>query len=98
MKVVFRQKQLGKCYEDFEVAARKWGPEVGRKYIQRVKVLLATEKFGDLYRVKSLDLHPLKGTRKGRCAITVHDRWRMELTQLDEKAIRIEEVNKHYGD
>jgi plasmid maintenance system killer protein len=98
MEVQFRRKQLQKCYEDSDVATQKWGQTVSRKYIQRINVLLAAKEFNDLSSFESFNLHPLKGRRRGRYAITLHDRWRMELVRLEEKAVRIEEVNNHYGD
>ncbi len=98
MEVKFGSRSLRRCYETNAEAVREWGPVVGRKYIMRVNVLYAARKFGDLYSIKALRLHELKGELKGHYAITLHDRWRLVLVPLGDERIRVEEVTKHYGD
>jgi proteic killer suppression protein len=98
MEVVFGSRSLRRCYETHAEAVREWGPVVGRKYIMRVNVLYAAKEFSDLYSVRALRLHELKGQRKGQYAITVHDRWRLLLRRVADDTVRVEEVTKHYGD
>ena len=98
MEVEFASKSLRRCYETYTEAAREWGPTVGRKYIMRVNVLYAAKQFSELYSIRALRLHELKGERKGQYAITVHDRWRLLLTRVADDTVRVEEVTKHYGD
>lgn len=62
-------------------------------------MLIAAGRFSELYTVRSLRLHPLKGGREGEHSLTLVDRWRLILTYLpDEQAIHVEEVSNHYGD
>jgi proteic killer suppression protein len=64
----------------------------------RVNVLYAVKQFSELYSIRALRLHELKGERKGQYAITVHDRWRLLLTRVTDDTVRVEEVIQHYGD
>ncbi len=98
MEVAFASSALRRCYETHAEAVREWGPVVARKYIQRVNVLHAAKEFADLYSIKALRLHKLKGKLEGQYAITIHDRWRLLLSRLADDRVRIEEVTKHYGD
>ncbi len=54
----------------------------------------------DLFALRALDLHPLKGDRKGQYAIRLGDRERVIVTFADAglTVVRIEEVTQHYGD
>lgn len=98
MEVVFGSQELMKCYQESDRATRKWGPDVGRRYIQRVNALYAHKKFSDLYTMRSLRLHPLKGEREGQYAITLLARWRLVIVPVGEDKVRLEEVAQHYGD
>ena len=98
MEVAFASNSLRRCYETHAEAVREWGSTVARKYIQRVNVLYAAREFADLYTIKSLRVHKLKGDLEGQYAITIHDRWRLLLSRLADDRVRIEEVTKHYGD
>ena len=99
MELRFRNTDLLRCYEEESRASRSWGPTVGLKYIQRVTVLRAVERFTDLFQIRSLQLHALKGNRKGQHAIIIHGRWRLIVTyDKDEKLLFVEEVSSHYGD
>lgn len=99
LRVVFASNHLQRCFEESAEAARTWGTDVGRRYILRINALLSAEAFSDLYTVRSLRLHPLKGDRAGQYAIDITNRVRLVLTyQDDEQTIRVEEVSQHYGD
>lgn len=98
MEVVFGSQELVKCYQESDRAIRRWGPDVGRRYIQRVNVLYAQKRFSDLYTIRSLRLHPLKREREGQYAITLLGRWRLVVVPVAEGKVRLEEVTQHYGD
>jgi toxin HigB-1 len=100
VQVTFRTARLQKCYTDSAAAAREWGGQVGRRYIERVNVLKAAKTAGDLHKITALRFHPLKGNQAGRHAITLIDRWRLVVSFQDEAlaVVRIEEVSGHYGD
>lgn len=99
MDVGFRTTLLRRCYEDEAQAVRRWGSGAGRKYIQRVTTLMAVERFADLFQIKSLRLHALKGDREGQYTTTIDDRWRL-IVFYDEanETLSVEEVSRHYGD
>ena len=97
--MLFSSNHLQRCYEQSSEATRTWGADAARRYIQRVGILLDTRVFDELYTVRALRLHPLKGNREGQYAITLVGRWRLILTYLpEEQAIRVDEVSNHYDD
>ena len=100
VEVVFAHKKLKKCYLDQHEAQRTWGPDVARRYIQRIDILQEAETMDEIGKLPGLSCHPLKGRRKGRFAITLQGRCRLEFSLREERAtiIRIEEVSRHYGD
>ena len=100
VEVIFANKKLEKCYLDHLQGRRAWGPEVGRKYIQRIDLLQEAADMPEVRKLPGLDCHPLKGGRKGQFGITLHGRWRLIFSLQGDKAriIRVEEVSKHYGD
>lgn len=100
MHVEFTTKKLEKCYRELALARREWGERVALAYVQRINVLYAAKDVRDLFALCSLDLHPLKGDRKGQYAIRLGERARLMLTFSDTEltVIRIEGVNQHYGD
>ncbi len=100
MEVRFRTKKLEQCYQQSSKAFREFGPEVGRRYIQRIKLIQATPDLDTLKNLPGLRCHPLTGDRKGQWAATLIDRVRLIFTfQNDEMTIvRVEEVSKHYED
>jgi proteic killer suppression protein len=52
---------------------------------------------GDLSPLKSVDLHKLKGDRKGQWAMTVNDRWRICFQFRKGDAHDVEIVDYHRG-
>jgi hypothetical protein len=54
MEVIFGSGELMRCYQESERAIRRWGPDIGRRYVGRIQVLYAAAKFSDLFTVKSL--------------------------------------------
>lgn len=100
MQVVFRTKQLKRCYEKHAAAARRWGGRVARRYVERINILSACESTDDLYKVPSFKFHPLKGDRKGQYALVLVGRVRLIVSFAGElpTVVYVEEVSKHYGD
>ena len=99
MEVTFRTRQLRRCYEESAGAVQRWGPEVARKFITRIKQLQAIADFQQAYRLKAMGLHPLKGSRKGELSITLTGRWCLIVTKGEnEDSVIIEEVSNHYDD
>lgn len=100
MQVQFATKKLEQCFRELALAKREWGERVARSYVQRVDVLYAAKDMRDLFALRALDLHPLKGERKGQYAIRLGDRARLIVTFANATLtiVRIEEVSQHYGD
>lgn len=100
MDIQFRTKRLLNCYEKSKEGQRQWGEKVARRYIERVNILRTAKSAQDLYRVSVLNFHPLSGKKKGLYALTLIDRWRMEVSFQDQElsVVRVEEVSQHYGD
>jgi proteic killer suppression protein len=98
--VVFGTKKLERCYREYRQGCRVWGPEVARKYIQRVDILQEAADLLEIKKVPGLNCHPLKGDREGQYGVTLLGRWRLIFSLQGKKAkiIRIREVSKHYGD
>lgn len=100
MVVRFATSRLERCYRESRLAQREWGPKVGRTYIQRINTLWAAKDGRDVFALRSLDLHPLKGDRKGQHSIRLGERERLVVTFVDDAwtIVRVEEVSKHYDD
>jgi len=99
MDIQFLSRQLQRCYEHESVALRAWGPEVGRRYIQRLDLILAADTFNSLLSMRYLRLHPLSGDRAGEWSITLRGRWRLIVEPSgDGRLLLIREVSNHYGD
>ena len=78
-------------------ASRLFGVPIGRKYIQRLAILRATDKFAQLYGHRALRLHPLKGNRKGQYAMTLTGNYRLIVEPVEEGAVRIVDVEDYLG-
>ncbi|MFI5197694.1 MAG: plasmid maintenance system killer [Thermoanaerobaculia bacterium] len=100
MVVRFATSRLERCYREIRLAQREWGQKVGRMYIQRINTLWAARDGRELFTLKALDIHPLKGDRRGQFAIRLGDRERLIVAFEDDAwtIVRVEEVSKHYGD
>ncbi len=99
MEVSFRTNRLQRNYEESARDIRQWGPDVGRKYITRINALYAIGNFQEVYNIRAMRLHPLKGSKRGELSIYLTGRWRLIVTKGDtEEGVTIEEVSNHYDD
>ena len=90
MEVIFRNRRLQRCYEESAQAIRRWGPEVGRAYIRRIRMLYALKDFQDAYHRTALHLHPLRSSQRGELSIYLAGRWRLIVTKVDtEQSVTI---------
>jgi len=94
----FSSNRLSDASTSLSVASRVFGIPVGRKYIQRLAILKAIDKFSQLYGHQSLRLHQLKGNRDGQYAITLTGNFRLILEKVKEDKVRILEVEDYHGD
>ncbi|WP_334147866.1 type II toxin-antitoxin system RelE/ParE family toxin [Hyphomicrobium sp.] len=62
---------------------------------ERLAALDAAEALSDLSPLKSLNLHPLKGNRKGQWAININGPWRICFRFKDGNAWEVEITDYH---
>jgi toxin HigB-1 len=94
----FSNKSLSYASISLSKAGRLFGIPIGRKYIQRLAVLRATDQFSQLYGLQALRLHPLKGNRFGQYAIMLPGNYRLIIEKITEDVVRIMSVEDYHGD
>jgi proteic killer suppression protein len=100
LEVLFRSNKLEKWFTRSKEGIRALGPEVGKRYIQRINIIKLARGMDELLILPGLKCHPLKGDRAGQFAMALTGYFRLILT-LDSEApntVWIEEVSGHYGD
>ena len=97
MDVRFRRRRLERCFERLDLATREWGPEVGPRYIERVRALYRARRFDLLFDFRALGLHPLRGDRRGQYALRLTGRMRLIIERGDDTdtVIVVEVVDYH---
>ena len=98
MEIEFSSNRLVSASVSLSEASRSYGVPIGRKYIQRLAVLRATDKFTQLYGHRALRLHPLKGNRAGQYSITLTGNYRLIIEKVQEDRVRIMDVEDYHGD
>ena len=98
MKTEFSSNRLAEASVSLSEASRLFGVPIGRKYIQRLAVLRAVDKFIELYGHRALRLHPLKGKRAGQYSITLTGNYRLIIEKVREDEVRIMDVEDYHGD
>lgn len=98
MEIEFSTNRLAAASLSLSEATRLFGVPVGRKYIQRLAVLRATDKFAHLYGHRALRLHPLKGNRAGQYSMTLTGNYRLIVEKVKEDKARIVGVEDYHGD
>lgn len=98
MKLEFSSDRLSNAGVSLSEAGRLFGVPIGRKYIQRLAVLRAADKFSQLYGLQALRLHTLKGDRSGQYAITLTGNYRLIIEKIKEDAVRIVNVEDYHSD
>ena len=97
MDIQFSTNRLADASVSLPVASRIFGVPIGRKFIQRLAILRATDKFTELFGHRSLQLHPLKGNRAGQYSITLTGNYRLILEKVNEDAVCILDVEDYHG-
>ena len=98
MKIEFSSNRLADASVNLSEASRLFGVPIGRKFIQRLAVLRATDKFTQLHGHWALRLHPLKGKRAGQYAMTLTGNYRLIIEKVQEDRVRILDVEDYHGD
>ncbi len=83
-----------RLFETGETSLR--GLDEGRA-LRRMAELNSISRLDEISALKSVGLHPLKGSRKGQWAITVNGRWRICFRFRDGHAYDVEIVDYHRG-
>jgi toxin HigB-1 len=97
VEIEFTSNRLTTAGQSLAEATRLIGVPIGRKYIQRLAVLRAVDKFTELYGHRALRLHPLRGDRAGQFAITLTGNYRLTIERIGEDAVRILDVEDYHG-
>jgi toxin HigB-1 len=97
VNIEFSTNHLAEASISISQAYRLFGIPIGRKYIQRLAVIRATEKFSQLFGFQALKLHPLKGDREGQFAMILTGNYRLILIKIKEDLVRIVDVEDYYG-
>jgi toxin HigB-1 len=98
VEIEFSSNHLANASTSLSEASRLFGVPIGRKYIQRLAVLRATDKFSQLYGLQALRFHPLKGNRSGQYAIMLTGNYRLIIEKIKEDVVRIVNVEDYHGD
>ena len=100
MEVTFRTRKLEKEYREHTKSVKAYGPEVARKYIQRINIIKQVRDIDELMNLPALRCHPLKGSHQGQYAVKLTGFYRLIFTLMGDalEIAHIEEVSKHYGD
>jgi plasmid maintenance system killer protein len=98
VEIEFSSNRLANASVHLSEATRLFGVPIGRKYIQRLTVLRATEKFTHLYGHRALRLHALKGNRAGQYSMTLTGNYRLIVEKVQEDKVRIMDVEDYHGD
>jgi toxin HigB-1 len=98
MEMEFSSHRLAEASVSLAEASRLFGVPIGRKYIQRLAVLRATDKFSELFGHQALRLHPLKGNRAGQHSLTLTGNYRLIVVRVEEDKVRIVDVEDYHGD
>ena len=98
MEVRFGNNRLRRCFEQEERAIRRWGTDVGPRYVERVNFILGLEVWDDLFAFQFLHCHPLRHGREGQFAVMLTGRWRLivEPVEESERALRIAGVEDYH--
>ncbi len=97
MQIEFATNRLAAASVSLSEASRLFGVPIGRKYIQRVAVLRATDKFTELFGHRALRLHPLKGKRAGQYAMTLTGNYRLIVEKVKDDTVCILDVEDYHG-
>jgi proteic killer suppression protein len=98
VEIDFSSNRLNNAGSSLSEASRIYGVSIGRKYIQRLNILRAVEKFSQLFGFQALRLHPLKGNRAGQYSIILTGNYRMIVEKIKEDKVRIVDVEDYHGD
>jgi len=82
MQVVFEEEYLKELYESGKASDKRhrFQPEIIKKYIRCIDVLISANSPEDLYPFHSLNYKILEGDKANISSIRVNDKYRIEFT------------------
>jgi proteic killer suppression protein len=93
----YKDRRLLAASLSLSEAGREFGLPIGRKYIQRLAVLRATDRFAELFGHRALRFHALHGDRDGQFAMTLTANFRLIVERVAEDRVRILDVEDYHG-
>ena len=97
MNIEFATNRLSGAGLSLTLATRLFGTPIGRKYIQRLAVIRAIDDFNQLYGLRALRLHSLRGDRAGQYAMTLTGNYRLIIERIGDDTVRIMGVEDYHG-
>lgn len=89
----FREKATERLFRREPV--RKWGPDVQRAGLRKLRMLDAATQLHDLKSPPANRLEKLSGDRAGQWSIRVNDQWRVCFQWQNGEALAVELVDYH---
>lgn len=98
MEIEFATNRLDTAGRSLSEATRLFGVPIGRRYVQRLGIIRATDHFRELHGHRALRLHPLRGDRSGQYGIALSANFRLILQRITEEKVRVLDVEDYHGD
>ena len=98
MEIEFATNRLDTAGRSLSEATRHFGVPIGRRYVQRLGIMRATDHFRELYGHRALRLHPLRGNRSGQYGMTLSTNFRLILERIGEDKVRFLDGEDSRGD
>ena len=98
MEIEFATNRLDTAGRSLSEATRHFGVPIGRRYVQRLGIIRATDHFRELYGHRALRLHSLRGDRSGQYGIALSANFRLILQRISEDKVRVLDVEDYHGD
>ena len=98
MEIEFATNRLSAAGRSLSEATRLFGVPFGRRYIQRLGIIRATDHFRELHGHRALRLHQLRGDRSGQYGMTLSTNFRLILERISEDKVRVLDVEDYHGD
>ena len=99
MEIELEDEDLIKLYQG-EKTPKGLQPSIGKSFLKAIRLLEATTRIEDLYKISSLNFKALSVNKKGFFSIRVNDQYRLEFKYRIEEQITIITICKmsnHYS-
>ncbi len=98
MKIAFANNTLQRAATDLTRARRSWSTQgVADSYQLRIQLLQQIATIDELYQVRAVRFHALRGDRQGQYAVTLIGPWRLifEYDEGKDEIIVVEVTDYH---